>query len=103
YSIEDEIRLLIVDDGSIPSMANDWIMTHSHSIINPIIEFQLNSKVFPLHLREVILGPKRPEREANKVQMEELIRRKQYEISSKLMDSDLRQVKVGLSQIEHYR
>lgn len=103
YSIEDEVRLLIIDDPSIPSMKKDWVLTYTHSIVNPIIDFQLNSSQFPLHLKEVVLGPKCPEQETNKVQLEELIRRKKSEIASKSLDADLKDLKIEMSAIKHYR
>jgi hypothetical protein len=103
YSIEDEVRLLIIEDPSIPSIKRDWVMTYTHSIINPIIEFQLNGSRFPLYLKEVLLGPKCPEQETNKVQLEELIRRKKNEITTKKIGADLSSLKVELSAIKHYR
>ncbi|PZR18280.1 MAG: hypothetical protein DI539_16275 [Flavobacterium psychrophilum] len=103
YSIEDEVRLLIIDDPSIPSIKKDWVLTYTHSIVNPIIDFQLNGSRFPLHLKEVLLGPKCPEQETNKVQLEELVRRKRNEITSKNIDADLKDLKVEMSGIKHYR
>ena len=103
YSIEDEVRLLIIDDPSIPSIKKDWVLTYTHSIVNPIIDFQLNGRQFPLHLKEVLLGPKCPEQETNKVQLEELIRRKKNEITTKKIDADLKGLKVDMSAIKHYR
>lgn len=103
YSIEEEVRLLIIDDPSIQSIGRDWVLTYTHSIVNPIIDFQLNGSQFPLHLKEILLGPKCPERETNKVQLEELIRRKRSEIVSKSIDADLTDLKVEISAINHYR
>ena len=103
YSIEDEIRLLVIDNDSIPKIKSDWVMTHSHSIFNPIIDFRLNSGDFPIQMVEIMLGPKCPEQETNKVQIEELIRRKKREITSGQLDSNLNSLKVVLSEIKHYR
>lgn len=103
YSIEAEVRLLIIDNPSLPKLRSDWVMTHAHSIINPIIDFQLNSKTFPIQLKEIMLGPKCPEQETNKVQLEEMIRRKKQEIVQKHLDSNLSTLKVELSKIKHYR
>lgn len=103
YIIEDEIRLLIIDNDKLPKIKNDWVMTHSHSIFNPIIDFRLNSKEFPIQLKKIILGPKCPEQETNKVQIEELIRRKRKEILEKKIDSNLKILKADLSSIKHYR
>lgn len=102
YSIEDEIRLLVIDDDSIPKIKNDWVMTYSHSIINPTMDFKLNSTVFPIQLRKIILGPKCPEQELNKVQIEEMIRRRNIGIKKK-DDVDIANLTVELSEIKHYR
>ena len=50
-----------------------------------------------------MLGPKCPEKENNKVQIEELIRRKKREIIVEKMNSNLNNLKVEISQINHYR
>jgi hypothetical protein len=103
YSIEDEVRLLIIDAPLIPSIKKDWVLTYTHSIVNPIIDFQLNGSRFPLHLKEVLLGPKCPEQETNKVQLEELIRRKKSEITNRSINADLKDLKIEMSAIKHYR
>ena len=103
YSIEEEVRLLIIDNDSLPKIKSDWVMTYTHSIINPIMDFRLNSKLFPIQLREITLGPKCPEQETNYVQLQEMIRRKKREISDKKYDSKLNTLKVELSEIKHYR
>ncbi|MCF1192500.1 DUF2971 domain-containing protein [Mangrovimonas sp. AS39] len=110
YSIEKEVRLMVIDDGTIPKIKTDWVMTYTHSIINPIIDFQLNSNVFPIQLREIMLGSKCPEQETNKVQLVEMLRRKKNEIKDNNSDktkepinSDITKIKVELSKIKHYR
>lgn len=103
YSIEDEVRLLIIDNDSLIKIDTSWVMTYSHSILNPVINFQLNSKTFPIQLKEIVLGPKCIEQETNLVQLQEMIRRKKNEIKSKKIDSNLKELKVSLSQIKHYR
>lgn len=103
YAIEDEIRLLIIDNDSLSKIKTDWVMTYTHSIFNPIIDFKLNSKSFPIQLNEIVLGPKCPEQETNFVQIQEMIRRKKREITSKDYDSNLNNLKVELSSIKHYR
>nr|MDA3905204.1 DUF2971 domain-containing protein [Bacteroidales bacterium] len=72
YAIEEEVRLLVIDNNSFSRLNTNWVMTHTHSIINPIIDFRLNSKDFPLQLKEIILGPKCPEQETNLVQLQEM-------------------------------
>lgn len=99
YSIEEEVRLLIIDKPSLEKIKSDWVMTYSHSIINPIIDFKLNSVSFPIRLKEVILGPKCPEQDTNLVQIKEMIKRK-------LKDSigtKRKKINVELSNIKHYR
>lgn len=110
YSIEDEVRLLVIDDDTIPKMKNDWVLTYTHSILNPIIDFQLNSSVFPIQLKEIMLGPKCPEQEVNKVQIEEMLRQKRKFIrdnnnsnTNPKIDSNLSKIDVELSTINHYR
>ena len=103
YSIEEEVRLLIIDNDSLPKIKSDWVMTFTHSIINPIMDFRLNSKSFPIQLKEILLGPKCPEQETNLVQIQEMIRRKKTEITEKTYDSNLNSLKVELSAIKHYR
>ena len=103
YSIEEEVRLLIIDNDSLAKIKSDWVMTFTHSIINPIMDFRLNSKSFPIQLKEILLGPKCPEQETNLVQIQEMIRRKKREIAEKSFDSNLNNLKVELSGIKHYR
>ena len=103
YLIEEEVRLLIIDNDTLDKLKTDWVMTYTHSIINPVIDFSLNSKSFPIHLRTILLGPKCPEQETNYVQIGEMIRRKKKEIKEKTHDSNLNNLKVELSEIKHYR
>jgi len=103
YAIEEEVRLLIIDNDSLDKIKSDFVMTYTHSIINPIMDFRLNSKSFPIQLNEIILGPKCPEQETNLVQLQEMIRRKKREITTKAYDSSLNQLKIELSKIKHYR
>lgn len=103
YSIEQEVRLLIIDNETLVKIKTDWVLTFSHSIANPIIDFQLNSKLFPIQMKEIILGPKCPEQETNLVQLQEMIRRKRREVIDKAFDSNIQDLKVELSAIKHYR
>jgi len=103
YAIEEEVRLLIIDNDTLDKLKTDWVMTYTHSIFNPVIDFRLNSKLFPIQLRTILLGPKCPEQETNFVQIEEMIRRKKKEIKAKSYDSNLSNLKVELSAIKHYR
>lgn len=103
YSIEEEVRLLIIDNKSLSELKKDWVMTYTNSIFNPVIDFRLNSKLFPIQLKDIILGPKCPEYDINQVQIKEMIRRKNKEIIEKNYDSDLFGLKVEPSRIKHYR
>ena len=78
-------------------------MTYTHSIFNPVIDFRINSKNFPIHLKTIVLGPKCPEQTTNFVQLEEMIRRKKKEIKEISYDSNLDNLNVELSEINHYR
>lgn len=93
YSVEKEIRLMFLDNGRYDNGVTnrDWVKTWSHSIINPIVDFKLNASGFPLQLRKVIIGPKMPELDINKSQLEDLISAKGYYI------------KVENSEIDNYR
>lgn len=93
YIIEQEVRLLFQDTGQSVLVKNkDWIKSKDNSIINPYVEFEIfNNTEFPLILKEIRLGPKCPEQETNKYQIQELIR--QHKLS----------INVRLSEIKNYR
>ena len=92
YSIEQEVRLLFQNnEQSSHSKKRDWIISKDYSIINPFVEFNLFDSEFPLTLKEIILGPKCPEQETNKYQLQELIQ--QHKLS----------INVRLSEIKNYR
>jgi hypothetical protein len=103
YRVENEVRLLIIDNDTLTKIKTDWVMTYTHSIFNPLIEFKLNSSNFPIQLKLIVLGPKCPEQETNFVQINEMILRKQNEISTHIEDNDLGKLEVELSNIKHYR
>ena len=93
YNVEEEIRLIFFDNSRFDNgvIKRDWIQTLTHSIINPIIDFKLNSSGFPLQLTQIILGPKMQESKIQKSQLEDLISEKGYSI------------KVSMSSIKNYR
>ncbi|MDC8003854.1 type I restriction enzyme HsdR N-terminal domain-containing protein [Aureisphaera galaxeae] len=103
YAIEEEVRLLVIEDPSLNPLNSNWVKTYSHSIINPFIDFQLNNSAFPIQLSEVILGPKSPEQDSNIVQLQEMVRRKRRHITAKKLDSNLKRLKIKISKINHYR
>lgn len=103
YFIEEEVRLLVVDKGGLKTKNKGWVKTYSHSILNPFVDFELNTIEFPIQLKEIILGPKFPEQELNKLQLEELVRRKKKLISDESLSTKLNNLKVRFSKINHYR
>lgn len=103
YKIEEEVRLLVIEELSLNPLNSNWVKTHTHSIINPFIDFQLNNSAFPIHLSEIILGPKSPEQDSNKVQLQEMVRRKKSHINLNKIDSNLKGLKITTSKIKHYR
>jgi hypothetical protein len=104
FQVESEVRLLIVDDGSLTKeRKQDWVITNDHSIIIPVVDFNLNDHEFPLVLREIILGPNCPEREINLKQIQELLR---MAFSSEFLVHNSRKkpfIKVSESSIKNYR
>ncbi|WP_299678492.1 DUF2971 domain-containing protein [uncultured Dokdonia sp.] len=103
YKIEEEVRLLVIEDPNLNPLNSNWVKTYTHSIINPFIDFQLNNSAFPIHLSEIILGPKSPEQDSNTVQLREMVRRKRSHINLNKIDSDLKGLKITTSKIKHYR
>lgn len=89
YSIEKEVRLLFQNKDTVKK--RDWIKSNNYSIINPFVEFGLFDSDFPLTLKEIILGPKCPEQDTNKNQLQELINQNNIPIS------------VNVSDIKNYR
>lgn len=89
YSIEQEVRLLFQNKDSVKK--RDWIKSNDYSIINPYVEFDLFDSEFPLTLKEIVLGPKCPEKETNKYQLIDLINQNNLPIS------------VNISDIKNYR
>lgn len=73
FSTEKEVRLLFIDDFTNKSIGRDWVKTFDNSIINPVIDFPLTESSFPLRLSEIILGPKFPEEELNKDQLNQML------------------------------
>lgn len=74
FENEKEVRLIFTDDYLNISLNRNWVKTNDHSIINPIIDFSLTDEFFPLRLDTIVLGPKFPEKELNKNQLEEMVK-----------------------------
>lgn len=90
WNVESEIRLLyIVDKCKWQVYDQEWLLANGTNILNPYMDIGLDK--FPLKLEEIMLGPKCPDQETNKLQLEELIEEKSMKIT------------VSLSSIKHYR
>lgn len=68
YDYEDEVRLLYLH-RKVDNREKKWIIAEPYSIVNPMVIFDLSKNEFPLKITEVMLGPKRPERQLNKSQL----------------------------------
>lgn len=94
YNVEKEIRLVYLEhsaDGGLCAASKSWFCTKDNSIIIPALDFNLNDAGFPLSLKSIILGPKLPESDTNKVQIEEMLFQKKIDAT------------VRVSSIRHYR
>lgn len=70
YKDEDEIRYLYKSEKKETEI--EWILTNGYSIITPIKLFDFND--FPLKITSIILGPNCPNKETNKIQIEQMIK-----------------------------
>ncbi|MEZ2338375.1 DUF2971 domain-containing protein [Mucilaginibacter sp. RCC_168] len=107
YAVEEEVRILyILNDRK---RQKGWLLTSSHSILNPYVEFKLNDPDSPVQLTNIVLGPKCQEKEINKKQLEQLIRelraRKIEDPVTKLPvdEYNISKLKVEISDIQNYR
>jgi len=107
YKVEEEIRILFIQQSNNIDVKNGWMLTNSHNILNPFVEFKLNDLELPVYLNEIILGPKCPEKEINKRQFEQLIRdlkKRKIVIGDALIDEfNIGNLTVSLSKINNYR
>lgn len=101
YCYEQEIRLMYEECSNVHS-SKDWIIAKSNNILTPYMQFNLLSQVenienssFPLILKEIIIGPKCPEKSMNQIQILDMIQR----------DSALKGMglSVKISEINNYR
>lgn len=103
YNYEKEVRLVYNPKDKTTHNAQQWVLTNTNSIANPYVEFALTQAkadsakihLFPLKLKKIILGPKCPEAEVNKEQIEMLL----------ALDPELNKmnIKVEVSEIHNYR
>ena len=91
YEVESEVRLLYqLSDND---KTDGWVLSNGTNIINPYIEIDLLNEDFPLKLIDIKLGPKCPERETNRFQLEEFIKD----------SSKLKGISISESDIKNYR
>ena len=88
YEIESEVRVLY-DNQNIKQP--HWFLAKPINVLSSYIEVELNGD-FPLKLKEIILGPKCPEKEINRNQLHVLLKRNGFE-----------GVNVDFSEIDNYR
>lgn len=91
YKVESEVRLLC-NKITVPEEPSGWVLADGINIINPYMYFTLDDK-FPLKLTKIILGPKCPDQETNKFQLETLIKN----------NPKLEGIEVSTSKIKNYR
>lgn len=88
YKIESEVRVLY---ENIKIKKPHWFLAKPINVLSSYIDVELNDD-FPLKLKEIILGPKCPEKETNRDQLNVLLKR-----------MGLDDVKVDFSRIDNYR
>jgi len=90
YSDEKEVRILY--SGKEENNKKGWLLTRSHEILNPYMDFSINEKL-PFFIKEILLGKKSTSCVTNEYQLKQLLR-----------DLGLHhQIDVKLSLIENYR
>lgn len=92
YKMEQEVRLLYVDNQILEPKERGWVIAHPDRIISKYVMFELGEYKFPLKLEKIILGPNLPERTLNQKQLEVL-----------LDENQISGVQVTISEIESYR
>ena len=113
FSDETEIRLLIYNRKLLTP--RKWRLNSSSGIVNSYIEYELFDDAMPITLEKIILGPKVPESEVNKVQLKQFMDSQKirkvkdpntgqgkdlYDDNAKKL---LSKVKVERSKIQYYR
>ncbi len=88
YKIEAEVRVLY-ENKKIKKP--HWFLAKPINVLSSYIDVELNDD-FPLKLKEIILGPKCPEKETNRDQLNVLLKRMGFD-----------NVKVDFSRIDNYR
>ena len=107
YAVEQEVRVLYIR-GKNSASKKGWLLTSTHNILNPYVDFELNSSFMPVSLIEIVLGPKCPEKELNKIQFEQYIRELRREKTNSSQEGEkpkynLNKLKISISKITSYR
>ena len=89
YEVEQEIRVLYIKTDEDNNAKLDWVLTHSHNILNPVLFFQYQN--LPFKINKVLFGSKAPEVNVNIQQFEYLTQSKGINIT------------FSKSQIKNYR
>lgn len=89
YEVEREIRVLYIKTDEDNNAKLDWVLTHSHNILNPVLFFQYQN--LPFKINKVLFGSKAPEVNVNIQQFEYLTQSKGINIT------------FSKSQIKNYR
>lgn len=92
YAVEEEVRLLYLNNKSYPPKKEGWVVTYPDKILSKFVLFGLNDSNFPLRLSKIILGPNCPEALLNSRQLEVL-----------LDENNLTNIQVENSKIVSYR
>lgn len=98
YEVEQEVRLLYIANDVIKPIKTEWVVTFGDKIFNPIVDFKLNAKDFPLKVKEITLGPNTPEKNVNKAELTEYIRQLKL-----ITDYNISDLTVKVSSINNYR
>ena len=95
YLSEKEVRL-VVDKSGMEGIHKDWIMSEPHNIFVPVLDIPLTHASLPLRLKEIMLGPKCPEKKTN-------IRQIHAMILEKNISENPGSIRLSTSNIDNYR
>lgn len=90
YGIEKEYRVLLTKKFEENDKKRKWVITNGNSILNPIYDIGLFEK--PISMKRIILGPKCPEKEINKKQLEVMMK-----------ENGINGIEVCISDVKNYR
>jgi hypothetical protein len=70
YALEEEVRLLYIDEGYNPPDGSGWVKSNPDNIISRYVTFKFSNTDFPLTLSAIVLGPNCPDAQLNRRQLE---------------------------------